>query len=258
MQGLEQFGAAVFVATADVADASQMREVVDQAKDRFGGIQGVIHAAGLINDSIIPLKSREAVDQVLAPKIKGTLVLDAVLRGEKLDFFVLFSSVSAISGPVGQVDYAAANAFLDAFAQQKAARDKTFTLAIDWGAWREVGMAAAAVAQSGANDSVGSKPVGKEGVHPFLERCLVDSADEKVYVTELTDRHWVLNEHRFQTGEAVFPGAASLEIARAALEQNSHHRPIEITNLLFLEPLVLKPGEQRDLRCRTQEEWRCF
>ena len=148
VQGLEQLGAAVFIATADIADAAQMRKVVDQAKDRFGGIQGVIHPAGLIKDGIIQLKSRETVEQVLAPKVKGTQVLDTILRDEKLDFFVLFSSVSAISGPAGQADYAAANAFLDAFAHQKASRDDTYTLAINWAVWQEVGMAAEAAGPS--------------------------------------------------------------------------------------------------------------
>ena len=248
VQGLEQFGAAVFIATADVANASQMRKVVDQAKDHFGGIHGVIHAAGLINDSIIQLKSREAVDQVLAPKIKGTLVLDAVLRDEKLDMFVLFSSISAISGPAGQADYAAANAFLDAFAQQKAVKDATYTVAINWGVWREVGIVAEAAARAGVSDGVVFKPAGKEVTHPLLGKCIVDSADEIVYSTELTDRHWVVDEHRFKSGEAVFPGTASLEMARAALEQNSQHRAVEIRNLLFLEPLVLRAGEHRELR----------
>ena len=123
----------------------------------------MIHAAGLINDSIIQLKSREAVDQVLAPKVKGTLVLDAVLRDEKLDFFVLFSSVSAISGPAGQADYAAANAFLDAFAQQKAAKDGTYTVAIDWGVWREVGIVAEAAARVKSKRRRGFQAGGQRG-----------------------------------------------------------------------------------------------
>ena len=247
VQGLEQLGAAVFIATADIADAAQMRKVVDQAKDRFGGIQGVIHTAGLIKDGIIQLKSRETVEQVLAPKVKGTLVLDTILRDEKLDFFVLFSSVSAISGPAGQADYAAANAFLDAFAHQKASRDDTYTLAINWGVWQGVGMAAEAAAQARLGDVVVSKPAGKDPTHPLLGRCLVDSDDEKVYCTEFTDRHWVLDEHRFKSGEAVLPGTVSLELARAALEQNSQSRAVEISDLLFLEAMVLRAGERRQL-----------
>jgi len=258
VQGLEQMGAKVFIATADVADANQMRKVVDDAKNRFGGIQGVIHAAGLINDSIIQLKSREAIDQVLAPKVKGTLVLDAVLRDEKLDFFILCSSVSAISGPAGQADYAAANAFLDAFAHQKAAKDGTYTLAINWGVWREVGIVAEAAAQARVGDGVVSEPAGKGTTHPLLGRCIVDSDDEKVYSTELTDRHWVLGEHRFKSGEAVFPGTASLELARAALEQNSLNKAVEIRDLLFPEPMILRAGERRELRVALKRQGDSF
>ena len=251
IQRLEELGAVVFIGVANVADVVQMRSVVDQAKERFGGIHGVIHAAGLIDDGIIALKSRETAERVLEPKIKGTRVLDEILGPEKLDFFALFSSVSAISGPRGQADYAAANAFLDSFAQEKALKDRTYVVAINWGVWQDVGIVAES-AQAKMSALV-STSMG-EPVHPMLGTCIVDSDAERVYSFELTDQHWALTEHRFKSGEAVLPGTAYLELSRAALAQHTEDRSLEINNLLFLEPLVLTAGERRELRISLKRD----
>jgi amino acid adenylation domain-containing protein len=137
---LEASGAEVMPAAADVADPAALREVVQEALERFGAVHGVVHAAGLPGGGIIQVKSRAAAEAVLAPKVRGALALDEVFRGRPLDFLVLFSSVTAVLAQPGQVDYVAANAFLDAFAQERTARGEP-TLSIGWDAWREVGMA---------------------------------------------------------------------------------------------------------------------
>ena len=116
--------------------------MIAKARKRFGVIHGVIHAAGTLDDGLIQLKTPQSALGVLAPKVKGTLILDDVLGDEPRDFFALFSSVSSILGIEGQVDYSAANAFLDAFASSRSARGACQTVAINWSAWREVGMAA--------------------------------------------------------------------------------------------------------------------
>ena len=136
---LEELGAEVLAAAVDVASLPDMQALVARAVERFGAIHGVIHAAGVAGGGVIPLKEREAAARVLAPKVEGTLVLEQVLRGQPLDFLALCSSTAAWLGGVGQVDYCGANAFLDAFAL--AARGTARTVAINWDAWREVGMA---------------------------------------------------------------------------------------------------------------------
>jgi acyl transferase domain-containing protein/acyl carrier protein len=138
VQRLEELGAEVLATAADVASLSDMEALVARGVERFGPIQGVIHAAGVAGGGVIQLKEPEAAARVLAPKVEGTLVLERVLRGQPLDFLVLCSSTASWMGGVGQVDYCGANAFLDAFAH--AARG-TRTVAINWDAWREVGMA---------------------------------------------------------------------------------------------------------------------
>ena len=116
LREIESLGAEVLTISADVTDSMQMAEALRSARQRFGDIHGVIHAAGLIEDGPLQIKTRESAARVLAPKIQGTMVLQQALGNSMLDFLLLFSSISSLAPPAGQVDYAAANAFLDAFA----------------------------------------------------------------------------------------------------------------------------------------------
>jgi amino acid adenylation domain-containing protein len=103
---------------ADVTDSSQLRKAVEDGAKRFGPVNGVIHAAGTAGrDSSIAVKDWKESSRVLAPKINGTENLKNIFTDSALDFFILCSSMTAITGRPGQVDYTAANAFLDSFAQ---------------------------------------------------------------------------------------------------------------------------------------------
>jgi acyl transferase domain-containing protein len=156
VQDLEEIGAEVLVCSADAADPEQMRTVIAEAGERFGPINGVIHAAGLPDGGVIPLRTRDTIEPVLVPKVQGTLVLDRVLKEKqvKLDFFILCSSISAVIGLFGQVAYCAANAFLDAFAYQKTHEEGVFTVSIDWDFWKEVGMGVDTVRQLKENRNI--------------------------------------------------------------------------------------------------------
>ena len=113
-----------------------MRAVVQQASAAFGSIHGVLHCAGVPASGLIQLKTPEMAASVLAPKVIGTLVLEQVLHDLPLDFLILFSSMSSITGGgPGQIDYCAANAFLDAYARSHFAQHG-MTVAIDWGEWQ--------------------------------------------------------------------------------------------------------------------------
>ena len=132
VQTLEKLGAEVLVIKADVSNLEQMQAMVNQVCDRFGEIHGVIHAAVVPGGGLIQLKTTELARTVLEHNMKGTLVLDAVLKNLRLDFLVLFSSNTSIYGGLSQVDYCAGSAFLDAFAHYNFAKRKIFTVSIDW------------------------------------------------------------------------------------------------------------------------------
>src|SRR5207344_2223877 len=110
--------------------------VLEETRRRFGALHGVFHAAGVLHDAPLLAKTQLEVEEVFAPKVHGTLVLDALLANVELDFLVLFSSLSALVAPAGQVDYVAANAFLDAFARSARLPARRRIVSVNWGIQR--------------------------------------------------------------------------------------------------------------------------
>jgi len=145
LRQLEQLGGEVFYLCADVADEEAMDRGRQEAGEKFGPINGIIHAAGVVDGQSLSEKNIDDFTAVLRPKIHGTLVLDAVSRQEELDFFVMFSSLSSILGDFGLGDYAVANRFLDSFCQYRnnLVQEKSRwgrTLVINWPLWKDGGM----------------------------------------------------------------------------------------------------------------------
>jgi acyl transferase domain-containing protein/thioesterase domain-containing protein len=224
----------LLVAQGDVTNLDQMREIVALTRQHYGKIDGVFHAAGVLDDGPLLLKTAESAGRVIDPKVRGTLVLEEALRDAPLNCFVLFSSISSIFPPAGQVDYAAANAFLDAFALSR----KDPVTVINWGAWREVGMAA----RSGSP-------------HPLLEERFLETPREIVYSSRFSQRQqWLLSEHRLKSGKALIPGTGYLEMAAAAFAQSSIEGPIEFQDVFFLAPLTFDASESREVRVKLERE----
>lgn len=153
---IEQKGGQVLVCQADVASLEEMQEVIQAAETQFGNINGVFHTAGLGDYAgVIQFRTREMSEKILAPKVRGTLVLDSLLAQKPLDFMVLFSSTGTVLFPnkIGQVAYCAANDFLDNFSYRKQRTGGPFTVTINWSDWRKVGMAIEAINHRLANQN---------------------------------------------------------------------------------------------------------
>ena len=140
VEALEARGAQVLTVAADVTDETAMRRVVALAQERFGGIDGVIHAAGVPGARVMQLDEGRDSAAVLAPKVTGTRVLLRALESVRPEFVVLCSSINSVSGAMGQAGYTAANVYLDAVAHG-APDSGPAVLAINWDPWQEVGMA---------------------------------------------------------------------------------------------------------------------
>lgn len=240
VRAIEAAGGEVLIARADVTDVEAMRAVLEETRRRFGALNGVFHAAGILRDAPILAKTQQDVEEVFAPKVHGTLVLDTLLHDSELDFLVLFSSVSALVAPAGQVDYVAASAFLDAYARSVDRPNHRRIVSVNWGIWGEVGMAANALGE------VASTPDGRAPKHPLFDSRDGDpDAPLMLRGRYGTKTHWLLDEHRTRAGRAVVPGSAYLELARAALVEAGESPVFEIHDLLFLRPIHVTDDETR-------------
>jgi acyl transferase domain-containing protein/aryl carrier-like protein len=135
---LEKLGAQVTVLKADVAKEADVAAVLAEIDRSLPALRGVIHAAMVLEDSLLLNLDRALMRRVLAPKVEGAWNLHRQTLNRPLDFFILFSSLSSVFGHAGQGNYAAANAFLDSLAHYRRARNLP-GLTINWGYLGEVG-----------------------------------------------------------------------------------------------------------------------
>ncbi|MFG1840242.1 SDR family NAD(P)-dependent oxidoreductase [Micromonospora sp. NPDC049175] len=240
---MEAAGAEVLVLAADVTDPADLRRVRDAAQAAYGGIDGIVHAAGLPGGGMVEVKERAEAERVLAPKLAGTLALAQVFGDLPLDFVVLCSSITAVVGGFGQVDYCAANAFLDAHARSGAGW-RAPVLSQNWGGWAEVGMAVETAAPAGFR-AAGRDTVTSTVDHPVLTTKVSGPTETVLHGLVSASTHWLLDEHRI-AGVPVVPGTAHLESVRAAvaaaMPAPDGDAAVELRDVVFLEPFAVPDG----------------
>jgi len=243
-------GSNIVVEDADVTDYQRMKSIITQVEEKYGKINGIFHIAGLPGGGLIQLKTPEIANKILAPKVKGTIVLDKILKNHRLDFFILFSSINSVVPTFGQVDYFSANAFLDAYASYKTLHQGIPSVSVNWDTWQEVGMAVEA-AKKWKNSS--SKNIKKIN-HPLFDQWIHHDQETAIFVTYFQfDRHWVLNEHKIaESGKGLVPGVTYLEMTRQAIESftgksiSKENTTLEIYDVYFLNPLIVGDDEKRE------------
>ena len=241
IERLESMGAEVMVAAADVCNIDEMRDALNAVRAQFGKIHGVVHAAGTIDDAPLLAKTVGSVESVFAPKVHGLRVLDALLPDGAVDQIVVFASTSTLIAPAGQVDYVAANEYLNAWA--RARHGKTRVLSLNWGIWAQVGMAAEAMAERlGLGPTMPEMPTNL----PLLDTSGYDPKMNRQFKATYSTDMWMLNEHRTKDGKALAPGTGMLEIAVQSLHAQGEVEPFEIADLTFFRALEIdQPREVR-------------
>ena len=221
-------GGEVMCIAADVTDHAVMATALGAVRSRFGAIHGVIHAAGLLHDAPLSVKSLSDARADMAPKVRGAQVLHGLLPEGTVDLFAVISSSSVIIGGAGQTDYVAANAVLEAMAAAR--RDG---LSIAWGVWRDTGMAARSYGAGEALDDglLGSKSTQGDGSIRF--ETVIDPA-----------RDWRVAEH-VVAGQPVLPGTGYMEMAYAAALAVLGPSAFEVQSLSLAVPMVFAKGLPR-------------
>lgn len=138
LKALEAMGAEVLILRADVASEDQMRSAAAQIVERFGTVNGIIHAAGLAGEKAVKLigeLDRIECQKHFRAKVFGSIVLEKVFRETEPDFCLLFSSNASILGGLGSTAYAAANLFLDSFAPVCNRARATRWISANWDGW---------------------------------------------------------------------------------------------------------------------------
>jgi acyl transferase domain-containing protein/acyl carrier protein len=174
---IEALGGRIIPLAGDVADETVMKGHLDRLAADAPPLRGVVHAAAALSAAPIGELDPLAIREMLRPKIAGTLLLERLTQSFELDFFVMFSSTTALLGASGMAHYAAANAFLDAtaIALNKSGRR---TLSVNWGTWEA--MRLASVESQRSYREGGLNPMAATDALRALEQLLRGKASQAV------------------------------------------------------------------------------
>ena len=178
IDALRKMGAIVEYRQMDITVRESVMQLIRSIQEDHGGLQGIIHSAGVVRDNFLINKTIREWEEVLAPKVNGLRFLDLASRDIPLDIFVFFSSVTGAVGNAGQADYATANAFMDEYAEYRhylAANGLRHghTLSVNWPLWQEGGMQVSAEAEGQLFDSMGMTPLPtRSGIESFYKGLL--------------------------------------------------------------------------------------
>jgi acyl transferase domain-containing protein/thioesterase domain-containing protein len=223
---IEASGAEVLLLSGDVSKRDEVEAALQSARVAFGTLSAVVHAAGSVDDGPMVSRTRLEMEAVLSPKVAGA---DAVIGASEhagVALVVLCSSVSAELGLPGQVDYAAANAYLSALAARHGGN--TRVVSIPFGRWDDVGSATGAAPRDDGRDFLGA---------PLSTPAGIDYVS-----TKDPESLWVFNEHRLPSGVAVMPGTGFVQLFASVLDAAGRRSP-KLDKIEFLEPLQASDGQ---------------
>jgi polyketide synthase PksN len=171
---IDALGGSAHFVTCDVCDQADVDRAVATINRSGHRLNGIIHSAGVIEDSFILKKSIESFKRVVGPKALGTTHLDNATRDQPLDLFVLFSSVTGALGNLGQCDYGFGNCYEDYFSFHRNALANTGsragrTVAINWPYWKHGGMLLTDKEEQILQKNFGITPLGNESALEALE-----------------------------------------------------------------------------------------
>ena len=231
---LEEAGARVLVAKADVTQENQVRDLLSRIEANLPPLKGIVHAAMVLDDGIVLRLGRQRLMRVMEPKILGAWNLHRQTQQMPLDFFVMFSSGTTLVGNPGQANYVAANLFLEALAYSRRSHGLP-ALTVSWGAISEVGyLARHSEVQELLKTRMGLRSLTPKQALDTLEKLLLADFTQ-VAVADFDWRQW----------QKVSPSSSSPKygLVHTGQEENLPNLVVED----FRESLLaLEPTERQD------------
>jgi amino acid adenylation domain-containing protein len=188
LESLSTDGKQVEYQIVDVSNLEDTQAFVDRVCHVHGGIDGIVHSAGVLADNYILRKTDDEFNRVLLPKVTGAYNLDQTTQDLDLDFLALFSSTSGVIGNAGQVDYVTANCFLDSFSEYrnslvKLGKRMGKTVSINWPLWKEGGMSIDSATEDLLKETIGMVPMATTtGINTFYKALACN--ESQMLVTE--------------------------------------------------------------------------
>jgi acyl transferase domain-containing protein/acyl carrier protein/SAM-dependent methyltransferase len=187
LAALGSLGAQAVYMQMDVSDKEQTVAVIQAVRSKYGRLNGIIHAAGLLRDSLLVHKTKTQVAEVMGAKVKGVVHLDDATRELEVDWVLVFSAAAAVLGNYGQADYAAANGFMDAYAtyrngQSSAGGRKGRILSINWPLWQDGGMRVTRETEQSLKDRIGMAPMKAMNGMQALYRAFGTDRDQLLFM----------------------------------------------------------------------------
>ncbi len=273
-------GARAVYCCVDVRDGAAVTRALDDVRQRYGAIGGLVHGAGVLADRRIEDKTEDQFDAVYGTKVTGLQNLLGALASEKLKVIALFSSYTGRFGRIGQVDYAAANEVLNKIAQQESRRRPDCrVVSVNWGPWNG-GMVTPGLRRIFEQEGVGLIEPADGAAFLMREICAAAKGDvevlalapaaqkahapEKIAIasaaTSIAFEREVsvkalpcLESHVFN-GRAVLPAALMVEwLAQAALHGNPGMRFHGLDDFKVLKGVVLDADQSVTVSLLTGE-----
>jgi NAD(P)-dependent dehydrogenase (short-subunit alcohol dehydrogenase family) len=276
---MQAAGATVKYFAVDVCDDQAFGDLIEEIYRSHGRLDGIIHAAGIIEDKLTVDKLPESFDRVFDTKVDSAFVLAKKVKADALRFLVFFSSVAGRFGNRGQCDYVAANEVLNKIAVYLDRQWPGRIVAINWGPWAKAGMVTDEVEKQFAQRGVGliapaagrlafekelrlgskgavevtigqvqaegnqvtSLSAGEDALPFIAERSFsIQNADHFEFVRTLDVKHDLfLNDHQLD-GNPVLPMAMALEMMAEVVQKGLPERKIvRIQSLQVLKGIVL-------------------
>ena len=253
IEAMQAAGASVHIEAVDVSKADAVTQMFERLKSTCPPLRGIVHAAMVLDDSLIQNLDEATWSAVLAPKMLGAWNLHQASTTLALDFFVLYSSIASLLGGDGTANYVAGNRFLDALTTYRRNQGLP-ALTLGWGPLQRVGLLARNAGLSDYLRSVGFVGMDHEPMLDLMGQCIQLQTRHKVIViadwnvwnaTQAPDSparsRWaaLLREQSMQTSSQD-AGAASMTLSdltpMARMEAVEQRLRQELGHLLRLAP----------------------